>query len=143
MFRGLVKEMFSLASWIVALLVANAYGEQLAVMLPDVIPGVMTRLIAGYVILFIATRLLMALLSKALGELIKAGGMSVLDCSLGALFGLGRGIGIVVVVVLLCGTTTLPQQPVWKAAMFSAFAVTAAEAVLPYLPKQFTQHVSF
>ena len=37
--RGLVKEVLSLASWIIALVVANAYGEALAKMLPDAIPG--------------------------------------------------------------------------------------------------------
>ncbi|MDB5776468.1 MAG: colicin production family protein, partial [Herbaspirillum sp.] len=36
--RGLVKEILSLASWIVSLFVANLYGAKLATMLPDMIP---------------------------------------------------------------------------------------------------------
>jgi len=57
--RGLVKEVLSLASWIIALVVANAYGEALAKMLPEAIPGDSTRLIVGFIALFLGTRLLM------------------------------------------------------------------------------------
>ncbi|OWP20506.1 colicin V production protein, partial [Microbacterium sp. AISO3] len=37
--RGLVKEILSLLGWIVAFVVANAYGAQLAPMLPELLPG--------------------------------------------------------------------------------------------------------
>ena len=36
MLRGLVRELLSLASWVIAFVVANAYGEALTPMLPDV-----------------------------------------------------------------------------------------------------------
>ena len=143
MLRGLVKEVLSLASWIIAFVVANAYGEALATMLPDVIPGESTKLIVAYIALFIGTRLLMALLSRAVQELVKASGLSLVNRGLGALFGLARGIVIVLVVVLLCGTTTIPQQPFWQDALLSPPAVRAAETVKPYLPDQFAQHVHF
>lgn len=141
--RGLVKEVLSLASWIIALVVANAYGEALAKMLPEVIPGDSTRLIVGFIALFLGTRLLMGLLSRALNEVVKATGLSLVDRGLGGLFGLARGAVIVLAVVLLCGTTSIPQQPFWKDALFSPLAETAAATVMPYLPGQFAQHVSF
>lgn len=143
MLRGLVKEVLSLASWVIALVVANAYGEALATMLPDLIPGESTKLIVGFIALFIGTRLLMALLSRAVQEMVKASGLSLVDRSLGAVFGLARGMVIVLAVVLLCGTTSIPQQPFWTDAMLSPYAVTAAETVKPYLPGQFMQHVHF
>jgi len=143
MLRGLVKEVLSLASWIIAFVVANAYGEALATMLPDAIPGASTKLIVAYFALFIGTRLLMALLSRAVQELVKASGLTLVNRSLGAVFGLVRGIVIVLVVVLLCGTTSIPQQPFWQEALLSPQAVRAAETVKPYLPDQFAQHVHF
>lgn len=141
--RGFVREVLSLASWIVALVVANAYGEALATMLPDMIPGESTRLIVAFIALFIGTRLLMALVSRTLSELVKATGLTLVDRSLGSLFGAARGAVVVVAVVLLCGTTAIPQQAFWREAVFSAWAEQAAMTLMPYLPGKFAEHVSF
>jgi membrane protein required for colicin V production len=141
--RGLVKEVLSLASWIVSLVVANLYCESLSTMLPDMIPGSSTRLIVAFIALFIGTRLLMGLLSRALDGLVKASGLSLVDRGLGGLFGFARGTIIVLAIVLLCGTTSIPQQPFWKNARLSPLAETLATTIMPYLPGQFVQHIRF
>ena len=142
-FRGLVKEILSLVSWVVSFVVANAYGEQLAVLLPDVFPGNLTRLIFAFVALFIGMRLLMGLLNMAIEAMVKAGGLTVVDRGLGGLFGLARGLVIVLTVVLLCGMTAIPSQPFWRDALFSPLAETAALTVKPFLPGDFAQYVQF
>lgn len=141
--RGLVKEILSLASWVVALVVANAYGENLAKLLPEVIPGNVTRLIAAFLALFIGVRLLMMLLSMALEAVIKASGLGLVDHGLGVLFGVARGLVIVLAVVLVCGATAIPQQPLWRDALLSPMAETAARTVMPYLPGEFASHLKF
>lgn len=141
--RGLVKEILSLLSWIVSFVVANAYGEGLARLLPDMVPGNTTRLIVAFIALFIGVRLLMMLLTLAIDTVIKASGLTLADRGLGGLFGLGRGIVIVLAVVLVCGMTAVPQQPFWKEALFSPLAETAARTVKPFLPGDFARHVQF
>jgi len=141
--RGLVREILSLASWVASFVVANAYGETLAGWLPSTIPGQSTRLIVAFIALFVATRLLMGLLSMALDALIKASGLALADRGLGGLFGLGRGLLLVLAAVLLCGMTSIPQQPFWRQAVFSPLAETAARTVKPYLPGEFARHVEF
>ena len=141
--RGLVKEILSLASWIVSFVVANAYGEVLAKLLPDIIPGNSARLIVAFIALFIGVRLLMGLLAMAVDALIKASGLTLADRGLGGLFGLGRGLVIVLAAVLLCGMTAIPQQPFWKGAVLSPLAETAARTVKPFLPGDFARHVQF
>ena len=141
--RGLVKEMISLASWIVAFVVANAYGAELAKMLPEMVPGEVMRLILAFIVLFIGVRILMGLLGMAVDALIKAGGLSLADRGLGGLFGLGRGLVIVLAAVILCGMTTIPQQDFWKNALLSPLAETGARTVKPFLPAAFAQHVQF
>ena len=141
--RGLVKEMISLASWIVAFVVANAYGAELAKMLPEMVPGEVVRLILAFIVLFIGVRILMGLLGMAVDALIKAGGLSLADRGLGGLFGLGRGLVIVLAAVILCGMTTIPQQDFWKNALLSPLAETGARTVKPFLPAAFAQHVQF
>lgn len=143
MMRGLVKEILSLASWVVALFVANAYGEKLAALLPAVVPGTVTRLIVAFIALFLGVRLLMKLLSMLLESMVQATGLSFADRGLGGLFGVARGIAIVIAVVLLCGTTAVPKQQFWRDAMFSPLAETAATTALPFLPHAFAQYVKF
>lgn len=141
--RGLVKEMLSLLSWIVSFVVANAYGEDLAALLPDLFPGSVTRLIVAFIALFIGVRLLMMLLSMAIDAVVKASGLGLADRGLGGLFGLGRGLVLVLAAVLLCGMTAIPQQPFWKEALLSPLAETAARTVKPFLPGEVAQHVQF
>ncbi len=141
--RGLVKEVLSLLGWVVALVVANAYGQDLAVLLVDVVPGDATRLIAAFIALFIGVRLLMGLFAMAVDAIIRRSGMNVADRGLGGLFGLARGLVLIMAVVLVCGMTAIPQQPFWKNALFSPLAETAAGTVKPFLPGAMVRHVKF
>ena len=141
--RGLVKEILSLLGWVVAFVVANMYGAKLAPMLPELVPGETARLIAAFVILFLGVRVLMGLLSLAIGALITASGLSLADRGLGGLFGLARGIVIVLAAVILCGMTSIPQQDFWRDALLSPMAETGARTVKPFLPGALAQHVKY
>lgn len=141
--RGLVKEILSLLGWIVAFVVANAYGAQLAPLLPAMIPGETVRLMLAFVALFLGTRMLMGLMTLAVGALVTATGLSLADRGLGGLFGLARGMVIVLAGVILCGMTAIPQQPFWKNALLSPMAETGARTVKPFLPAALAQHVQF
>jgi len=143
LFRGLIKELISLVGWIVALVVANAYAGSLADLLPAAIPGQALRLIVAFIALFIAVRLLVMLLAMLLDSLIEATGLSMADRGLGAVFGLARGVVLVVAGVLVCGMTKIPQEEFWKNAALSPMAVGAASAILPFLPDKVAQQVKF
>ncbi|MBR7798701.1 CvpA family protein [Undibacterium fentianense] len=139
--RGLVKEILSLISWIVALVVANAFGANVAEWLPNAIPGHLSRMIVAFLALFIGVRLLMALLMRAVDALIKASGLSLADRGLGGLFGFARGLVIVMAMVLVSGMTAIPQQAFWRDALLSPLAVSAVKTIMPFLPGSVTQHV--
>jgi membrane protein required for colicin V production len=141
--RGLVKEILSLVGWVVAFVVANAYGAQLAPLLPSMIPGDSVRLMVAFVALFLGARILMGLLTLAVDALVKASGLSLADRGLGGLFGLARGIVIVLFAVILSGMTSIPQQAFWKNALLSPMAETGARTVKPFLPAALAQHVQF
>jgi len=141
--RGLVKEILSLLGWIVAFVVANAYGAQLAPMLPELLPGETARLIMAFIVLFLGVRILMGLLSLAIGAVIAATGLTLADRGLGGLFGLARGIVIVLAAVILCGMTAIPQQDFWRNALLSPMAETGARTVKPFLPAALAEHVRF
>jgi len=141
--RGLVKEILSLLGWVAAFVVANAFGAKLAPMLPSVIPGEALRLIVAFIALFLGVRVLMGLLALAIGALIEASGLTLADRGLGGLFGLARGIVIVLAGVILCGMTAIPQQAFWRDALLSPIAETGARTVKPFLPAAFAEHINY
>jgi len=141
--RGAVREILALSSWVAAFLVANAYGVWLAAQLPAAIPGEALKLLAAFIILFLTTLLLMSLFTIALSELVKTVGLGTFDRGLGAIFGLARGLLIVMVLVLLAGLTSLPQQHFWRDAMFSSPLEALTIKAKIWLPEDFSKRLSY
>jgi membrane protein required for colicin V production len=141
--RGLVKEVLSLLAWLAAFVIANRYGAQMAALLPDAVPAGTVRLVSGFAILFIGTMLLSSLVNLAIAHIIRASGLQVVDRGLGGLFGLARGVLIVLTLVILAGLTDLPRQPVWRDAVLSPMAESAVRTIKPLLPDEWARHVNF
>ena len=112
--RGLMREVISLAGWIGAFLVANLLAEPLADALPRSISNPDLRVIVAFVAIFVVTLTLATLAALLLAKALKAAGLGGLDRTLGGLFGVARGVFIALVFALVAGLTSLPQHPVWK-----------------------------
>ena len=141
--RGFVRETLALASWLVAFFVAKLYTLELAPLLPQSIPSQSLRLLAAFLILFLATLLICSLLVIALSAVFKRAGLGWMDRCLGALFGLARGMIIVGVLVLLGGLTSLPKDVRWRNAMFSAPLEAMVVSLLPWFPNDIAKHVKY
>lgn len=143
MMRGFVREILALAGWIAACFVAKIYTLQLAQLLPPSIPTESLRLLAAFLMLFLAALLVCTLLAIALSHIFKKMGLSWLDRCLGGVFGLVRGIVIVTVLVFLAGLTTVPKDARWPNAMFSAPLEAIVLSLLPWLPRDIAKHVKY
>lgn len=141
--RGMVREVLALAGWLIAFLVANLFAPDLAPMLPDAISGEPWRVLVAFGALFVATLVITGLVSALASELVKSLGLGVLDRALGALFGLARGLLIVMVAVLLAGLTSLPRQPFWRQAALSGPLVTIAKGIKPWLPQELSKRIRY
>lgn len=141
--RGAVREILALLSWVVAFWLANIYAARLAFLLPEGIPSESLRLLAAFVIIFLVVLLLMSLATIALSALVKTIGLGPLDRGLGALFGLARGLLIVLVLVLLAGLTSAPRQRYWRNAMFSAPLEALALSIKPWLPEGVSRRINY
>ena len=132
--RGLVSEVMSLAGWVVAWLLAQAWGLEVAAALSIGEPGGSVARLAGLVITFVATLLAWRVLTWLLQQVIHATPLAPLDRLLGAAFGVLRGGLILLVMVMMLGLTPMARQPSWQGSMGVAW-LTAAQAVLaPWLP---------
>lgn len=141
--RGAVKEILSLLGWVAAFCVARTYAMQLVPLMPYDIPSEKLKILAAFVILFLAVLLMASLISIALSGLLKSLGLGLLNRLLGGVFGFFRGLLIVVVLVMLAGMTPLPKDERWTNAMFSAPLEALVKTVLVWFPKSITEHVNY
>jgi len=139
--RGVIKEILSLAGWVIAFWVANAWGVTLAPFIP--LSGQSVRLIAAFIALFIGVHLLMWIVAVVIDSVIKATGLKLADRGLGSLFGLARGCVIVLALMLVCGLTSLPQQPFWRNAVSRPVIESVALSIKPFLPGTYARYVHF
>lgn len=132
--RGMVRELVGLAAWFVALLLARALSPSVAGWLPAAVQpdGLRLGLAFGGVVL--ASVVLASVVTLVLSALVKAAGLTLADRVLGAIFGLGRGILIVLVGVVVAGFTRVPLEPGWRGSVTAPAFEVAARWVSPWLP---------
>jgi len=101
LWRGFVKEVLSLLSWIAALLVARVYSVPIAGLLVNMIESESIRYVAAFALLFVIVIMLGTLINHFMAKLLTITGLKFLDRLLGAGFGLARGTGIVLVILFI------------------------------------------
>ena len=141
--RGFAREVIALASWAVAIVVASVYSGEAAPLLARQIPDESWRVLAAFVAVFFVVLIVMSVIGLLTSRLIKSAGLGVEDRVLGSLFGLARGLLVVVVLVLLAGLTALPRQTVWKDAMLAAPLEKLAVIVKMWLPQDWAKYISY
>lgn len=141
--RGAVRELFALAAWVVAFLVAKTFGVELARLLDPTIADASLRLIAAFTIIFVVALVLMSALGLALSAAIKKIGLAPIDRTLGLAIGAARGVVVMLILVILGGMTALPQQAQWRNALTSKWFETLALGVKHWLPEGLAKYVHF
>ncbi len=76
-----------------------------------------------------------------LGRLVQVTGLSGVDRSLGLMFGLVRGVVLVLILVILGGLTELPQQDFWRDALLRRYAEQGVRELKPLLPQTLAHYV--
>ncbi len=101
--RGLVREVLALLSWVLAFCLARLFAVVVAGWLPSSWSHQGLRIAVGFVAVMLVSVLAFSLVSMMIVHLVKVAGLTTSDRMLGAVFGLLRGLLIVVTMVLLGG----------------------------------------
>lgn len=141
--RGLLREVLAILGWVAAFYVAKTYTNQLVPMMPADIPTESLRILAAFLVLFLATLLVASLLAIALSAIFKKIGLGWLNRLLGAGFGMVRGLLIVCILVFLAGLTNMPKDTRWRNAMFSSPLEALVTSMLPWIPVSIAKHVKY
>jgi membrane protein required for colicin V production len=141
--RGIVRESLSLAGWVIAYMIAKAFAKDFVSMLPLSITGDSLRVLISFSALFLSVLLVMSLITILASALVKTVGLGSVDRLFGAFFGLARGLLAVLLLVLLAGLTTLPQEPFWQKALLSKPLEAGVIMTMPWLPQDLSKRINY
>jgi membrane protein required for colicin V production len=117
--RGFVKEALSLVIWVIAFAVAMSFKEPVAEYLVSFIGLASIRQLVAWGGLFVGTLLLGSVVNFLLGKLVSSTGLSGTDRTLGLVFGVFRGLLIVLaLVIILPQAVPVDQDPWWLESSF-------------------------
>jgi membrane protein required for colicin V production len=112
-------------------------------MLPLSITGDSLRVLISFSALFLSVLLVMSLITILASALVKTVGLGSVDRLFGAFFGLARGLLAVLLLVLLAGLTTLPQEPFWQKALLSKPLEAGVIMTMPWLPQDLSKRINY
>lgn len=139
--RGLVYEVMSVAAWVAAFVLAQLFAPEAAERLPLAKMAEPVRYAIGFVLVFIAAAFAGGLLAWLAKRLVEKMGLRPVDRTLGASFGLVRGIVLLLAAAVVVNMTAL-QRDAWWQESASAVPLTAAlKGLKPVLPERFGQYL--
>lgn len=134
--RGLAQEVLSLAGWVLAWLAAQWWAPWAASHLP-LIKGASAgvQYAAGFVGVFVAVAVVCALITVLIRKVLQSVGLGMLDRSLGAMFGLLRGLLVLLIALVLMQLIGLVSQPWWQESLGRPWLEGLLHALSPLLPQ--------
>jgi membrane protein required for colicin V production len=141
LWRGIVQEVLSLVGWVAAFYVSQLYAPLAAAWLPMEGSSQMLRYAAGFVVVFVAVLVATVLVSFVVKKLVSAVGLGPLDRLLGSLFGLMRGVVILLAVTVFVGMTPMRDTEAWKQAQGAQWLQQFLHVLKPVLPADFGKYL--
>ena len=133
-FRGFIREILSLASWLIALYVAWTFAEMGATYLEPYISQPPLRIVAAFAGIFIVVLILASIIGYVVYRLFALAGITGVDRSLGAVFGIARGVVIVAILILAAVYMDFATQPWWQGSRLVAYFTPITDFILSLLP---------
>jgi membrane protein required for colicin V production len=130
--RGLVKEVLSLVTWIAALTLARLYSGVLADFMTNLINNESARYVAAFAIVFVLVMMIGTLINHLISKLLSITGLKLVDRLLGGTFGVVRGAVIVVVILFITGAF-VNETPQWQESQLIPYGLSLIEWTQLYI----------
>ena len=135
LWRGLLTEVLSWASWLAAFLLAQWFAAWAGAALPLGGSGETLRYAVGFVAVFVATLVMGGVVTFLLSELLAVVGFKPLDRLLGGFFGLLRGVVLLLAVTTVVNMTPLREAGFWREARGARWSESTLSFLKPLLPQ--------
>lgn len=139
--RGMIYEVLSLLSWVVAFVLASWFAADLGAYLPLGKTSEAVRDVAGFGCVFVLTLIVSALLIAVLRRLVNTVGLRPVDRALGAIFGLARGFVLLMFLVLIASKTPLQRSADWQASTGVKVITSWVKVMMPMLPSEVARYI--
>jgi len=138
LWRGLVYEVLSLAGWVAAFVVAQWMAVDAVAWLP-LIRGASesVQYAVAFAVVFVATVFAAGFVSWLIKKLVETVGLRPVDRTLGALFGLARGVVLLLALTVVLQLTGVARDAWWATAQGPAWLQVILTGLKPLLPQTF------
>jgi len=135
--------LMGLVSWVVGLVGAVAFAPTVGAWIPEIPRYPAVRYLVAFAAILIAALVIGAIIAAPLARVIRAAGLGFVDRFLGSIFGVLRGLLVILGFVLVAGLTTLPRADWWQNSALAPPFVTGALALKPWLPERWAERLDY
>jgi membrane protein required for colicin V production len=139
--RGLVYELLSLVSWIAAFVLAQWLAPAVGQNLPMSGASEVVRYAAGFVVVFVGVVFTVSLVAWLAKKLLESVGLRPADRALGALFGVLRGVVLLLAATVVIQMTPLKNNEAWRGSTGAGIGSAALIGLKPMLPQEFGKYL--
>jgi membrane protein required for colicin V production len=141
LWRGLVFEVLSLLGWVAAYIAAQLFTPTVASLVPLGSPGSALNHAAAFALTFFAALIAWSVAARLVRALLRATPLTTIDRALGVVFGLLRGVLLLLVVATLTALTPMHQAPTWRSSQIAQSLDAMLRGLKPLLPPDVAQHI--
>lgn len=139
--RGLVYEVLSLLGWVVSFYAAQWFAPQAAALRTLASFSEPVRYAVAFVLIFVAALFAWGLLAFVVKKFVEAIGLRPIDRILGALFGVARGMILLLAMTAVIRLTAMNTSSWWADAAAAPWLAAALQATMPLLPEKFAAYL--
>ena len=137
--RGFTREVLGVIGWVLAFWVAFTFTHQAAEWLTPHIATPSVRRAAAFGGLFLIVMLLTSVLNYFIGKLVRNGMLASADRTLGAGFGLLRGLVVIAAIIWAAGSTVARADPWWQQSALIPRLEWTADLLKSVVPKRWAK----
>jgi membrane protein required for colicin V production len=141
LWRGLVFELLSLGTWLAAFAVAQWLAPMVSPHLAMLGASGSLRYAAAFVLVFIAAMFAGGLVAVLIKKLVTVSGLAPFDRALGGVFGLVRGLMVLLVMAVIVGLTPLKTGTWWQDSWSAGALGVVLKGLSPLLPAEFAKYL--
>ena len=139
--RGFVYEVLSVIGWGLSFYLAQWLAPDVAGRLPLQSASDPVRYAAAFALIFIVAVFVAGLLAVLIKKLVEAVGLRPVDRTLGAAFGVVRGLILLLAAAVVINMTAFKSSAWWQGSKGAEVLTAAVKGLKPVLPEQFAKYL--
>ena len=139
--RGLVFEVLALLGWVAAFVAAQLWSAEVAAHVPVGSPGSALNHGAAFAIVFVLALIAWMLAARLIRLILHATPLTLIDRTLGGVFGLARALVLLLAVATVVSFTPAVRAGPWQASHGAAWLGVLLSGLKPVLPPAVARHL--